>query len=148
MFSGTLTPILSCSDCGSHLMELRGPLTDDALVGCPTCGSTTLRWAEFLSELGNRVERQQHELQGQRLRYYARKRAGPKSAWHLILSIQQCEPRKSPESDLSAREASKPHRSAPAGDREVDGRRGIPAHGVRQAQRGRRDLEVERNDAA
>jgi hypothetical protein len=148
MFSGTLTPILSCSDCGSHLMELRGPLTDDALVGCPTCGSRTVRWAEFLSDLGNRIERQQHELQGRRLRYYARKRAGPKSAWHLILSLRQCEPRKSPGADLPALEAFKPQRCSHAGGREDDGRRGIPPHGVRQAQRGRRDLDVERNDAA
>ena len=63
----TLTPILRCAGCGSQLIELRGPVTDHALVRCATCGAGSNRWVQFLSELGARVERQEHEMRRRRL---------------------------------------------------------------------------------
>ncbi len=67
MYCRTLTPILRCADCGSHLIELRGPVTEHALVRCAKCGARTTHWLQFLSDLGARVERQENELRRRRL---------------------------------------------------------------------------------
>jgi hypothetical protein len=82
----TLTPILRCSDCGSQLIELRGPVTDYAVVRCAGCGAAASRWAEFLSELGARVERLQQQPPRRCVRYRARMRADPAPAWRVILT--------------------------------------------------------------
>ena len=63
----TLTPVLRCADCGSQLIELRGPVTDHAVVRCALCGAGARRWVQFLSDLGSRVERQEHEMRRRRL---------------------------------------------------------------------------------
>ena len=86
MNSQRLTPILRCSDCGSHLIELREPVTDHALVRCAKCDAGASRWVEFLSDLEARIERQRQERR-RRLRYRARKLGDVAGAWHLILSI-------------------------------------------------------------
>jgi predicted nucleic acid-binding Zn ribbon protein len=63
----TLSPILRCSDCGSQMIELRGPVSDQALVRCGRCGAEASRWADFLSDLGVRVARQESERRRRRL---------------------------------------------------------------------------------
>ena len=80
------TPILLCPDCGSHLIEVRGPVVDYAVVRCADCGAGASRFVEFLSDIRVRIERYQQERPRRRLRYRARKLADPASAWHLILS--------------------------------------------------------------
>jgi hypothetical protein len=87
MMSGTFTAILRCSDCGSRLVELRGPVADDAAVQCANCGGRVSPWAEFLSDLKARITCQGHERRGRRVRYRAKKHANPAPGWHLILSI-------------------------------------------------------------
>ena len=86
MSSRTLTPILRCSDCGSPLIELRGPVTDYALVRCAECGGGASRWVEFLSDLEARIDRLEQERPTRCVRYRARKRADPASAWRVILT--------------------------------------------------------------
>lgn len=61
MFLREQRPILSCADCGSHLIEVRGPVTDRALVRCARCGAGATHWAHFISDLGSRIDRQEHE---------------------------------------------------------------------------------------
>ena len=87
MNSQRLTPILRCSDCGSHLIELREPVTDHALVRCAKCGGGASRWVEFLCDLEARIERQRQERRRRRLQYRARKLSDAAAAWQLILSI-------------------------------------------------------------
>lgn len=96
----TFTPILRCSTCGSHLIELREPVTDHALVRCAKCGAGASPWVEFLSDLEARIERQQHERRSRRLRYRARNLGDVGSAWRLILSIPLDEARCFPVSNL------------------------------------------------
>ena len=82
----TLTPILYCSNCGSHLIELCGPIAVSAVVRCGDCGGGAGRFVEFLSDIRVRIERLKQEQPRRRLRYRARKHADPASAWQLILS--------------------------------------------------------------
>ena len=63
----TLPPVLRCADCGSQLMELRGPVTNHAVVRCAHCGAGARQWIQFLSDLGARVERQEYEIRRRRL---------------------------------------------------------------------------------
>jgi len=61
------TSILRCSDCGSSLVELRGPVTDRSVVRCADCGADAGRWPIFLSELESRIERREQEQRRRRL---------------------------------------------------------------------------------
>jgi DNA-directed RNA polymerase subunit RPC12/RpoP len=61
------TPILRCEDCGSSLVELRGPVTDNSLVRCAECGAEAGRWPAFLSDLETRIEKREQEHRRRRL---------------------------------------------------------------------------------
>ena len=87
MISESFTAILRCSDCGSRLVELCGPVTDDAVVRCANCGGGASPWAEFLSNLKRQIKSRAHEQRRRRVRYLARKHVNPAPSWHLILSI-------------------------------------------------------------
>lgn len=150
MFSGTLTPILRCSDCGSQLVELRGPVTKDADVACAKCGAATGRWVDFLSRLEERVGQQQEELSGGRLRYRARKRAEPTGAWHIILSMPLGE---APPHRVLALSGISTARSSLVGSPHLGGHQeqgapGGPAPGPRHVRRGPQGIDVKREDAA
>jgi uncharacterized Zn finger protein len=61
MFFSTPSPVLRCTDCGSRAIELVGPVKDHAVVRCAKCGADTACWADFLSTLGARMEKQEYE---------------------------------------------------------------------------------------
>ena len=61
------TSILRCADCGSSLIELRGPVTDRSVVRCAECGAEAGRWPTFLSELESRIEKREQEQRRRRL---------------------------------------------------------------------------------
>ena len=150
MFSGTLTPILRCFDCGSHLVELRGAVTKDADVACAKCGAATGRWVEFLARLEEQVARQQQELRGGRLRYHARKRAEPRRAWHLILSLlrEESRPRRVLALSGTSSAGSLLLGSAQVGGRQEQAAPGVSAPGPRHVQRGPRGVDMKHEDAA
>ena len=77
--------MLLCSDCGSHRVELRGSIVNDAPVRCAECGTVLSDWVEFVSSLSARLK-QQEGWRSRRLRYYARRQSTP-SVCNLILSM-------------------------------------------------------------
>ena len=85
MNSGDSSPASLCFDCGSHHVEVRGPIVDDALVHCTECGAVVSRWMEFVSSLATRLKQQEHRPI-RWVRYYARRQSDP-SVCHLILGI-------------------------------------------------------------
>jgi hypothetical protein len=87
MMSEPFTAIPRCSDCGSRLVQLRGRVTDEAVVRCANCGGGASPWAEFLSDLKRRIECHGHERRERPVRYRARKHSNPAAGWHLILCI-------------------------------------------------------------
>ena len=87
MKSETLTAVLRCPDCGARHIELRGPVTGEAVVRCANCGGGASPWAEFLEDLTGRITCERRERPGRRVRYRARMHANPTPGWRLILSI-------------------------------------------------------------
>jgi hypothetical protein len=87
MMSEPFTAIPRCSDCGSRLVQLRGRVTDEAVVRCANCGGGASPWAEFLSDLKRRIECHGHERRERPVRYRARKHSNPAPGWDVILSI-------------------------------------------------------------
>jgi hypothetical protein len=150
MMSETFTAILGCSDCGSRLVELCGPVTDDAVVRCANCGGRASPWAEFISDLQGRIKYRGHERRGRRVRYHARKHADPAPGWHLILSIPLDEfsllfPGLS-DSPSSVKGSRPLHHDVEV--RRVQSRGGVPASSSRSAERHRQLNGAKREDAA